>query len=79
MQPVSDFRRGPLSLTKNERTDGRTDGWTEILVSNIGLTYFASFTGFEYDIFDIFEVIFNLHVQGSKFNGKFDKCGIKSF
>ena len=35
-------------------------------------TYFASFTDYEDDIF---EVIFNLHVQGSKFGRKFDKSG----
>ena len=34
--------------------------------------YYASFTGYEDDIF---EVISNLHAQGSKFGGKFDKCG----
>ena len=35
--------------------------------------YFASFTGYTDNIF---EVISNLHVQGSKFGGKFDKlCG----
>ena len=33
----------------------------------IVLKYFASFTGYEDDIF---EVISNLHVQGSKFGGK---------
>ena len=38
--------------------------------------YFASFTGYENDIF---EVISNLHVQGFKFSGKFDKFGGKSF
>ena len=38
--------------------------------------YFASFTGYEYDIL---KVISNLHVQGSKFGGKFDKVGGKSF
>ena len=36
--------------------------------------YFASFTGYEYDFF---EVISNLHIQGSKFGGKFDKFGGK--
>ena len=39
-------------------------------------TYFASFTGYEDDIY---EVISNLHVQGSKFGGKFEKFGGKSF
>ena len=39
-------------------------------------TYFASFTDYEYDIF---EVISNLHIQGSNFGGKIAKfCG-KSF
>ena len=38
-------------------------------------TYFASFTGYEDDIFEVFS---NLHVQGSKFGGKFDKFGRKS-
>ena len=33
---------------------------------------FLSFTGYEYDIF---EVISNLHVQGYKFVGKFNKFG----
>ena len=42
----------------------------------IVLTYFASFTGYEDDIF---EVIFNLHIQGSKFGGKFYQFGGKSF
>ena len=36
----------------------------------IVFTYFASFTGYEDDIFDFF---LNLHVQGSKFGGKFYK------
>ena len=36
---------------------------------------FASFTGYEGDIF---EVISYLHVQGSKFGGKVDKFGGKS-
>ena len=36
---------------------------------------FASFTGYGDDIF---EVISNFHVQGSKFGGKFDKFGGKS-
>ena len=36
----------------------------------IVFTYFASFTGYQDDIF---EVIFNLHVQVSKFGGTFDK------
>ena len=40
------------------------------------MTYFASFTGYEDDIF---EVISNLHTQGSTFGGKFDKFGGKSF
>ncbi len=35
-------------------------------------TYFASFTDYEDDIF---EVISNLHVQGSKFGGKIYKFG----
>ena len=39
-------------------------------------TYFASFTGYADDIF---EVISYLHVQGSKFGGKFEKFGGKSF
>ena len=39
-------------------------------------TYFASFTG---DEANIFEVISNLHVQGLKFCGKFDKFGGKYF
>ena len=39
-------------------------------------TYFASYTGYENDIC---EVISNLHVQGWKFGGKFEKCGGKSF
>ena len=38
-------------------------------------TYFASFTSYKEDIF---EVISNLHVQGSKYGGKFDKFGGKS-
>ena len=37
---------------------------------------FLSFTGYGYDIF---EVIFNLHVQGSKFGGKFDNFSEKPF
>ena len=37
---------------------------------------FVLFTGYEEDIF---EVIFNLHIQGYKFGGKFDKFGKKSF
>ena len=41
----------------------------------IVFTYFGSFTGYEDDIF---EVISNLHVHGSKFVGKFDKFGGKS-
>ena len=41
----------------------------------IVFTYFASFTAYEDDIF---EVISNLHVQGSKFGGKLDKFGWKS-
>ena len=43
---------------------------------NIVFPYFASFTGYEDDIF---EVISNMHVQGSKFGGKFDKFGGKHF
>ena len=35
----------------------------------IVLTYFASFTGYKDDTF---EVISNLHVQGSIFGGKFE-------
>ena len=42
----------------------------------IVFTYFASFTGYEDDIF---EFISDLHVQGSKFGGKFDKLSGKSF
>ena len=42
----------------------------------IVLTYFASFTGYSDGIF---EVISNLHVQGSKFGGKLYKFGGKSF
>ena len=42
----------------------------------IVLTYFASVTDYEDDIF---EVISNLHVQGSKFGEKFDKIGGESF
>ena len=38
----------------------------------IVFTYFASFTGYE-DV--IFEVISNLHVQGSKLGRKFVKFG----
>ena len=38
-------------------------------------TYFALFTDYEDDIF---EVISNLHVQGSKFGGKINKFGGKS-
>ena len=38
------------------------------------LTSFALFTGYKYDIF---EVISNLHIQGSKFGRKFDKFGGK--
>ena len=38
------------------------------------VTYFASFTDYEDDIF---EVISNLHVQGSKFGGKINKYGGK--
>ena len=40
------------------------------------ITYFASFTDYEDDIF---EVISNWHVQGSKFGGKINKYGGKSF
>ena len=39
-------------------------------------TYFASFTDYEDDIF---EVISNLHVQRPKFGGKIYKFGGKSF
>ena len=41
----------------------------------IVFTYFASFTGYKYDIF---EVIFNLSVQWSKFGGKsfYQLCGV---
>ena len=39
------------------------------------ITYFASFTNYEDDIF---EVSSNLHVQGSKFGGKMNKFGGKS-
>ena len=39
-------------------------------------TYFASLTGYENDIF---EVISYLPVQGSKFDGKCEKLGGKSF
>ena len=39
------------------------------------ITYFASFTDYEDDIF---EVISNWHVQGSKFGGKINKFGVKS-
>ena len=42
----------------------------------IVFTYFASFTGYEDDIF---EFISNFHIQGSKFGKKFDKFGRKSF
>ena len=38
-------------------------------------TYFTSFTGYEDEIF---EVISNLHVQGSKLGGNIDKFGGKS-
>ena len=38
----------------------------------IVITYSASFTGYEDDIF---EIISNMHVQVSKFGGKFDKFG----
>ena len=41
----------------------------------IVVTYFASFTGYEGDIF---EVISNLQVQESKFGGKFDKFDEKN-
>ena len=37
-------------------------------------TYIASFTDYEDDIFTF---ISNLHVQGFKFDGKFDKFGRK--
>ena len=36
--------------------------------------HFASYTAYEDDIFEVFS---NLHVQGSKFGGKFDKFGAK--
>ena len=39
------------------------------------LTYFASFTGYEDDIF---EVISKSHVEGSKFGGQIGKFGGKS-
>ena len=39
-------------------------------------TYFESFTDYDNDIF---EGIFNLHIQGSKFGGKINKFGGKSF
>ena len=42
----------------------------------IVFAYFPSFTGYRYDIV---EVISNLHIQGSKFGGKFYKFGGKSF
>ena len=42
----------------------------------IVLTYFASFTGYKDDIF---EVISYLHVPGSKLGGKFDEFDKKSF
>ena len=42
----------------------------------IVFTYFASFTGYEDDIF---EVISNLHVQGSKYGGKLYKLGENLF
>ena len=38
----------------------------------IVFTYIAAFTSYEDNIL---EVISNLHVQGSKFGGKFDKFG----
>ena len=38
-------------------------------------TYFASFTGYEDDIF---RIISYLHVQGSKIGGKMDQFGGKS-
>ena len=38
--------------------------------------YFSSFTGYEDDIF---EGTSNLHVQGSKCDGNFDKFGSKYF
>ena len=41
----------------------------------IVLTYFVSFTGFKDDSF---EVIYNFHVQGSKFCRKLYKFGVKS-
>ena len=47
-----------------------------ILPCYIVFTYFASFTGYEDAIF---EVVSNLHVEGSKFGGKLDKFGEKSF
>ena len=42
----------------------------------LAITYFASFTDYEDDIF---EVISNRHVQGSKFGGKIYNFGRKSF
>ena len=46
-----------------------------ILHIYIVLSYFASFTGYEDDIF---EVIPNLHFRRTKHGGKFDKFGSKS-
>ena len=40
------------------------------------LTYFAYFTDYEDDMF---EIISNLHVHGSKFGGKINRFGGKSF
>ena len=42
----------------------------------IVFTYFVSLTGYENDKS---KVIFNFHVQGSKFGGKFEKFGRNSF
>ena len=39
----------------------------------IVFTYLVSFTGYEDDIF---EGISNLHIQGYKFGGKFEKFGV---
>ena len=49
---------------------------TQVHAIHIVFTYFASFTGYEDDIF---VVISNLHVQGSKFGGNFYKFGKKIF
>ena len=39
----------------------------------IVFTYFASFTSY---VDDMFEVISNLHIQGSKFGGIFEKFAL---